>query len=113
MSDSVSDAMPHRPSKFALIFTVIILSLASIVPIVAGTKLIRPLDDVYITLSYARSIAEGHSFRLHESSEPSLGTTTPLNTLLIAGLSKAIPSADLPSISIWLSVVAWIATGWL
>ncbi len=113
MSESVSDLMPHRPSKFTLIFTSIILSLASIVPIIAGTKLIRPLDDVYITLSYARSIVEDHSFRLHESSEPSLGTTTPLNTLLIAALSKVIPSADLPSISIWLSVVAWIATGWL
>lgn len=113
MNESVTDFMPRHASKFALIFTIIILSLASIVPIVAGTKLIHPLDDVYITLSYARSIVEGHSFRLHPSSEPSFGTTTPLNTLIIAGVSKTIPSVEMPKIAIWLSVVAWIATGWL
>lgn len=113
MNTPVTESVPHRASKFLLLLTILILTLASIVPIVAGTKLIHPLDDVYITLSYARSILEGHSFRLHPTSEPSFGTTTPLNTLIIAGVSKAMPSVEMPKIAIWLSVVAWIATGWL
>ncbi|MFT7485499.1 MAG: hypothetical protein ACI9F9_001349 [Candidatus Paceibacteria bacterium] len=43
-------------------------------------------DDSFITYKYARNIAEGHGF-VFNLGERVLGTTTPLFTLLLAGLS--------------------------
>ncbi|GIW44190.1 MAG: hypothetical protein KatS3mg077_1472 [Candidatus Binatia bacterium] len=45
----------------------------------------RLWDDAYITLRYARSLAEGKGF-VFNPGEYVLGTTTPLFTLLLAGL---------------------------
>lgn len=63
--------------------------------------LVGPLtvDDAYIIFRYARNIAEGTGY-VYNSGQPVLGTTTPLYTLLLAGL--AIPGLqDLPR-------VAWV-----
>jgi hypothetical protein len=44
-------------------------------------------EDAYITYSYAKHIAEGKGFVASVGSKPSLGTTTPLFTLLLASLA--------------------------
>lgn len=41
-------------------------------------------EDFYITLRFARNIAEGHGFVYNVGGPPVLGTTTPLYTLLLA-----------------------------
>jgi len=48
----------------------------------------QPIDDAYITLRYARSLAEGSGF-VFNSGERVLGTTTPLFALLLAVLHWA------------------------
>jgi len=59
----------------------------------------RIIDDAYITFRYARNIAEGRGF-VYNQGEHVLGTTTPLYTLILAGLSKIIRSSDFPSIAV-------------
>lgn len=51
-------------------------------------------DDAYITFRYARNLAEGLGF-CYNPGTPSLGTTTPLFTLLLAGPAAA--GADIPA----------------
>jgi hypothetical protein len=61
-------------------------------------------DDAYITYRYARNIALGRGF-VYNIGESVLGTTTPLYTLLLAGLSLIWP--DLPLLSHSIGVLAW------
>ncbi|UCC50204.1 MAG: hypothetical protein JSV68_13935, partial [Anaerolineaceae bacterium] len=63
-----------------------------------------PFDDAYITYRYARNIALGRGF-VYNVGEPVLGTTTPLYTLLLAGLSLVWP--NLPLLSHVIGVLAW------
>jgi hypothetical protein len=44
-------------------------------------------DDAYITFRYARNLAAGLGF-VYNAGEPVLGTTTPLYTLVLAGLAR-------------------------
>ena len=86
---------------------------ASIIPILAAHKFHSPIDDAYITFTYARSIAEGQGFRLHPLADPSLGTTTPFTAIILAILSRILFFLEIPTIGIGLSVAAWIGTAWL
>jgi hypothetical protein len=51
-------------------------------------------DDAYITFRYARNLAEGYGF-CYNPGTPSMGTTTPFFTLLLAGLASL--GADIPA----------------
>lgn len=62
-------------------------------------------DDAYITYRYARNIAQGRGF-VYNSGQPVLGTTTPLYTLLLAGLS--LIWQDIPTLSHVMGVVFWM-----
>ncbi len=62
-------------------------------------------DDAYITYRYARNIAEGRGF-VYNSGESVLGTTTPLYTLLLAGLS--LIWQNIPVLSHRIGVGAWV-----
>lgn len=62
-------------------------------------------DDAYITYRYARNIAAGRGF-VYNDGEPVLGTTTPLYTLFLAGLSLVWP--DIPLVSHYLGILAWM-----
>lgn len=64
-----------------------------------------PFDDAYITYRYARNIALGRGF-VYNVGQPVLGTTTPVYTLLLAGLSFIWP--DLPRLSHSIGVLAWM-----
>ena len=69
-------------------------------------------DDTYITLTYARNLAEGSGF-VYNHGGPSLGTTTPLWALLCAAAGKAAPGSDLADLAVGLSAACWIAAAWL
>jgi arabinofuranosyltransferase len=66
------------------------------------------IDDAYITLRYARSIAEGQGF-VYNPGQYVLGTTTPLFALLIAAL-RLLTNADYVLIAFTLAVLAHAAT---
>lgn len=71
-----------------------------------------PLDDHFITFTYARNLAQGHGF-VYNGGEPYLGTTTPLLTLLLALLSLLLPGVGIPLIAIWLGGALWAAAATL
>jgi arabinofuranosyltransferase len=65
----------------------------------------RPLDDAYITYRYARNVSTGAGF-IYNPGERVQGTTTPLYTLLLAGLAILFHSVSIPTISFAISLIA-------
>ena len=77
-----------------------------------GARLVpgmRTIDDAYITYRYARNIVEGVGM-VYNAGQPVLGTTTPLYTLLMAGLAAVLRSGAYPAISVTLNALADGAT---
>jgi hypothetical protein len=93
--------------------TILLLVAASFVPVLAALRIETPVDDAYITMTYARSLAQGYGFRIHPTAEPSLGTTTPFYAIALAGISRVLPCVEMVDLALGLSVITWIATGWL
>ncbi len=60
----------------------------------------RVVDDAYITFRYAQNLAAGEGL-VFNSGEMVLGTTTPLYTFLLSGLSTLLQMPDLPRLA-WL-----------
>jgi hypothetical protein len=101
------------PANVSVLLIPLLLLAGSLFVIRAASRLDHPIDDAYITMTYARSVAEGRGFTFAVSAQPTLGTTTPLNTLLLAALFRLFPSADPASLAVTLSVCFWLATAWL
>ena len=80
------------------------LTLACLIALLAlGARLLpqpRTIDDAFITFRYARHVLAGEGFS-YNPGERVLGTTTPLYTLLMAGLAGATGYADYPRLA-WL-----------
>lgn len=98
----------HSPAKSALLtgvpphrnWLILLLILAALA---VGTRLIpqpRTIDDAFITFRYSRNIVDGEGF-VYNPGTRTLGTTTPLYTLLMAGLSALTGSQNFP----WLALV--------
>ncbi|MER3458003.1 MAG: hypothetical protein C4309_04615 [Chloroflexota bacterium] len=64
----------------------------------------RTIDDAFITFRYARNLVAGLGF-VYNPGEHVLGTTTPLYTLLLAGLSRLLNSGDYPSLALILNAL--------
>jgi len=69
----------------------------------------RTIDDAYITFRYARNLVEGVGF-VYNPGERVLGTTTPLYTLLLAGLSLVTGSRDFPALALAVNALAGAAS---
>lgn len=65
------------------------------------------VDDAWITFRYARNLANGDGF-VYNRGERVQGTSTPLYTLLLAGLARA--GADIPPASVAVGFVSFLAT---
>ena len=73
-----------------------LLALALALTLVVGLRFIDyAYDDAYITYRYARNLAAGHGL-VYNLGQDFLGTTTPLYSLLLAGLA---PWIDIPTAS--------------
>jgi hypothetical protein len=83
-----------------------LLTLALLARLVPGE---RTVDDAYITFRYARNLVEGHGF-VYNPGERVLGTTTPLYTLLMAGLALTSGSRDFPSLALAVNALAGAAS---
>jgi hypothetical protein len=69
----------------------------------------RTIDDAFITFRYARNLLDGLGF-VYNSGERVLGTTTPLYTLLMAGLALVTGWRDFPWIGLLTNAAADAAT---
>ncbi|UCC68693.1 MAG: hypothetical protein JSV79_01785 [Armatimonadota bacterium] len=70
------------------------------------------LEDAFITFRYARNLAEGNGF-VYNVGERVLGTTTPLQTLLLAVLGVVFGPARIPGIAAVVMPMFGIASGLL
>ncbi|MEZ4657209.1 MAG: hypothetical protein R2911_06535 [Caldilineaceae bacterium] len=64
-------------------------------------------DDSYITLTYAKNLAAGSGF-VYNHAPATLGTTTPLFTLLCAVGARLMPVWDVADVAILSSIAAWL-----
>jgi len=69
----------------------------------------RMVDDAYITFRYARNLVEGFGF-VYNPGGRVLGTTTPLYTLLLAGLALATGSRDFAALALAVNALAGAAS---
>jgi hypothetical protein len=65
----------------------------------------RMVDDAFITFRYARNLLEGYGF-VYNPGVHVLGTTTPLYTLLLAGLSLVSGWRDFPGLATLVNALA-------
>lgn len=70
----------------------------------------RTFEDALITFRFAQNLSSGKGFVFNEG-ERVLGTTTPLQTLLLAGIGKLIGSQNIPVAASVLMFCVGIATG--
>jgi hypothetical protein len=66
---------------------------------------LRTIDDAYITFRYSRNLLAGAGF-VYNPGEAVLGTTTPLYTLLMAGLAGLTGSGDFPQFAVIVNALA-------
>ncbi len=91
---------------------VFLLAVASLWPFYVAYQCRNYLnDDAYISLTYAKCIAEGRGF-VFNGGPASLGTTTPLFTLLVAGIGRVVPDCNIGYLAVVLSAVCWVACAW-
>jgi hypothetical protein len=83
-----------------------LLVVALLARLVPGERLV---DDAYITFRYARNLVEGLGF-VYNPGERVLGTTTPLYTLLLAGLALATGSRDFPALALAVNALSGAAS---
>lgn len=75
---------------------------------------VAPLDDAYITLQYARQIAQGQPYRYNDGDPPTTGMTSPLYGFLMAGVHLlGIRGEGLVGFAvgvgvIWLVLIVWL-----
>ncbi len=70
------------------------------------------VDDAFITYRYADNLRRGLGL-VYNPGEAVLGTTAPLYALLLAGVGKLLPGAEMATIGLWVSGMAWVAAGWM
>jgi peptidoglycan/LPS O-acetylase OafA/YrhL len=85
-------SMQIRPHRVSPTTAMLLLLAASLFPLwVASHQQHKFLnDDTYITLTYAKSLVNGRGFVFNHP-PPTLGTTSPLLALMVAGLAMALP----------------------
>jgi len=93
--------------------TIIWLLAISLFPLWIASQHIHSLnDDAYITLSYAKNLAAGKGFVFNHP-PATLGTTTPLFTLIIAGLGALLSGVEVEVIAVYFTALCWIGTIWV
>ena len=79
-----------------------LLALALAARLLPGQRIV---DDAYITFRYARNLITGRGF-VYNPGEHVLGTTTPLYTVLLAGLALVTGSYDFPALAMGINAVS-------
>ena len=102
--------MPHDSTshtyllqRVALVVVIIVALIAHVLPSP------RTIDDAFITFRYSRNIVSGEGF-VYNPGVRTLGTTTPLYTLLMAGMSLLAGGQDFPWYALTINALAAAAT---
>ncbi|MBN1978665.1 MAG: hypothetical protein JW918_14805 [Anaerolineae bacterium] len=102
---------------FVLLALLVILTGVPYLAIAFGTlagRPIAPLDDAYITLQYARQIAQGHPYQYNGGERPTTGMTSPLFGFLMAGCyllgftGERLVGLAVGLGPVWLGGMAWL-----
>jgi len=88
--------------RHVLVIAITIVLIAIIARLLPGP---RTIDDAFITFRYSRNIVEGQGF-VYNIGTPSLGTTTPLFTLLMAAISAITGGQNFQWYAIIVSAIA-------
>ncbi|RLC98697.1 MAG: hypothetical protein DRI77_04465 [Chloroflexi bacterium] len=83
-----------------------LLAIALLARLVPGERMV---DDAYITFRYARNLVAGRGL-VYNPGELVLGTTTPLYTLLLAGVALATGSRDFAALALAVNALAGAAS---
>ena len=104
--------MQHKLLRYSTLLTAIILAAASLFPLFAAYHHIEYLgDDSYITLTYAKNLAAGRGFVFNHP-PATQGTTTPLFTLMVAGLALVLPQVEIAALAVFLGAFCWLGIAW-
>jgi len=71
-----------------------------------------PLDGAYITFRYALNLSQGAGY-VYNPGERVQGTTTPVFTLILAGMAALFGAEHLPVLSFGIAIAADILNVWL
>jgi len=86
-----------------------LIAALAVVMLAAGAARLLPgprtIDDAFITFRYSRNLVEGHGF-VYNAGVHTLGTTTPLFTLLMAAISFITGRSDFPTYALVVSALA-------
>ena len=100
-------------SRTRHLLLITLLLVASLFPLWVASLSHRFLnDDTYITLTYAKSLAAGRGFVFNHP-PATLGTTTPLFTLLVAALSILFPWVETSYIAVLFTALCWVGIVWV
>lgn len=92
--------------------SICLLLAVSVLPFWVGAHRGLLNDDTYITLTYAKNLARGNGF-VYNHPPPTLGTTTPLLTLLVAGTAWLLPMFEIDAIAVFFTVCCWVGIVWV
>lgn len=101
IAEAARAALSHLRHPVALLALALAL-VAVIARLLPGA---RTIDDAFITFRYSRNLVEGLGF-VYNAGVATLGTTTPLFTLLMAALSLITGSQDFPQYAVVVSALA-------
>ena len=93
----------NRRLLFALLIVIVVALVAHVLPAP------RTIDDAFITFRYSRNIVEGQGF-VYNLGVRTLGTTTPLYTLLMAVISLVTGGQDFPWHALTVNAIAAAGT---
>src|SRR5579859_3359028 len=104
-SGLTASAAPNKRDDTRLM---LIIGISLVILVALAARIIpgpRIIDDAYITFRYSRNIVEGQGF-VYNPGEYTLGTTTPLYTLLMAAISFVLRGEDFPTYAIAVNALA-------
>lgn len=99
--------MPRLPPALLVVVSVLAAALLALIAL-AAADLALPVDDAYISLSYARTLASGAGLRLTPMAAPVEGFSNPLWVLLLAAAARV--GANPPVAATVLGWLAGVAT---
>ncbi len=102
MANSASQNKPTPMTKAIVGVLIVVACVAFAARLVPGP---RTIDDAFITFRYSRNIVEGHGFVYNPGSR-TLGTTTPLYTLLMAAAGLITGSEAYPWFALVINALA-------
>ncbi len=91
-----------------------LVTVSSIIPLGVAWQFRHAIayDDTYITLTYARNIAQGHGF-VYNGGPIMLGTTSPLLALWLGFWGAVLQTNNMAQLALITGALAWAGTVWL